>query len=125
MDSILDSIKKLLGIDEEYKHFDIDIIMHINTVFMTLHQLGIGPDEGYAIVDSLNKWTDYIPEMELEPRYECIKTYMYRKVRLAFDPPQSSSAVESLNRLIAEDEWRISVLADQIRKEEEENQNEE
>lgn len=109
-DSILTSIKKLLGIQKDYTHFDQDIIIHINSVFMTLGQLGVGPEEGFAIEDDLIKWTDYIPE---SPILHTIKSYMYLKVRLLFDPPSSSIAVESMNRIINEFEWRINLQAEQ------------
>lgn len=122
MESILDSIKKLLGITDEYKHFDVDIIMHINTAFLTLQQLGVGPKEGYSIQDEHDKWEDYLPLGE--HRLESVKTYIYLKVKLAFDPPQSSSVTESYNRMISELEWRISVLVDELKKEEEESEDE-
>lgn len=115
MDSILTSVKKLSGITEEYQHFDADIIMHINATFLTLLQLGVGPAEGFAIEDETSVWTDFIPA---SPLLNAVKTYMYYKVRLIFDPPSSSGAVEALKQAIAEAEWRINVEA-----EKEENQN--
>lgn len=109
MESILTSIKKLLGIAEEYEHFDPDIIMHINSVFMILNQLGIGPSEGFAIEDDTSVWTDFIPEVG---KLEAIKSYMHLKVKLLFDPPQSSAVIESMNRMISEIEWRLNVAAE-------------
>lgn len=103
MDSILDSIKKLLGIQPEYKSFDADIIMHINSVFVILNQLGIGPDEGFFITDKSTKWSKYTSETN----YNIVKTYMYLKVRLMFDPPASATLVESINGMIRELEWRL------------------
>lgn len=110
MESILTSIKKLLGISEEYTHFDSDIIFHINTVFMTLNQLGIGPKKGFRIEDSTDTWLDYISDDN--KNYEAIKDYIYFKVKLAFDPPLSSSVIESINRSISELEWRLNVEAE-------------
>jgi hypothetical protein len=109
MESILTSIKKLLGIAEEYEHFDPDIIMHINSVFMTLTQLGVGPSEGFAIEDDTSVWTDFIPEIG---KLEAVKSYMHLKVKLLFDPPQSSAVIESMNRMISEFEWRINVAVE-------------
>ena len=109
MDSILTSVKKMLGIPEEYEHFDMDIIMHINSVLMILTQLGVGPEEGFAIADKSDKWCDFIGEGKL---VELVKSYVYLKVRLIFDPPQSSSVIEAINRQISEFEWRINVAVD-------------
>ena len=109
MDSILTSIKKLLGISEEYEHFDADLIMHINSVFMILTQLGVGPSEGFRITDESEIWTDFISE---PARIDLVKSYMYLKVKLLFDPPSSSAVIESMNRMINEFEWRLNVAAD-------------
>ena len=106
MDSILTSIKKLLGISEEYDHFDSDIIMHINTVFMNLAQLGVGPPEGFIIEDELPVWSDFIGDAAVS--LEAVKSYTYLKVKLLFDPPLSSAVIESTNRMISELEWRIN-----------------
>lgn len=106
MESILTSIKKLLGIEEEYEHFDPDLIMHINSVFMILNQMGVGPSEGFSIQDSESMWVDFIPA---GANLEAVKTYIHHKVKLMFDPPTSSSHIEALNRTIAELEWRLSV----------------
>ena len=113
--SILNSIKKQLGITEEYNVFDKDIIMHINSVFLTLNQLGVGPDNGFYIDDSSDSWTDFIPDGIL---LNSVKTYVYLKVKLLFDPPGSSSAVDSINRTISELEWRINVQVDPGKREE-------
>lgn len=111
MDSILTSIKKLLGIDEMYEAFDKDIIIHINSVLAILSQLGVGPPGGFYIRDVNDKWTDFIQD---DKSIEFIKSYVYMKVKLLFDPPQSSAAMESYNRLINEMEWRIQVAVDPI-----------
>lgn len=109
MESILTSIKKLLGIEEEYTQFDDDIIMHINTVFLNLTQLGVGPAEGFLIEDDTATWYDFIGDSN---QLQAVKSYMYLKVKLLFDPPLSSSVIESMNRMIAELEWRINVAVD-------------
>lgn len=109
MESILTSIKKTLGIDESYKQFDADIIMHINSVLSILTQLGVGPPEGFSIENVLDTWNDFIPE---NYNLENIKTYVYLKVKLLFDPPLSSAVIDSMNRLISEFEWRINVQVD-------------
>lgn len=111
MESILTSIKKLLGIADEYTHFDQDIIIHINTVFMILNQLGIGPSSGFSIKDKTAVWADYVKDMST---IEAVKSYVYLKVRMLFDPPQSSSMAEAINRSISELEWRLNVAAEQI-----------
>lgn len=116
MDSILTSIKKLLGITEEYKQFDVDIIMHINMSIAILTQMGIGPDDGFVIQDESANWDDFIPD---EPRFEIVKTYIYQRVKMIFDPPLATSAIESMNRMIAELEFRIRVLVDELKREEE------
>ena len=109
MNSILTSIKKLLGIAEEYTQFDEDIIMHINTVFLNLTQLGVGPEEGFVIEDDVASWEDFIND---NAQLQAVKTYVYLKVKLLFDPPLSSSVIESMNRMIAELEWRLNAAVD-------------
>lgn len=110
MESILTSIKKMLGITEEYTHFDADLIMHINSVFVTLRQLGVGPKEGFRIEDDTSLWSDFIPEDDM--RFESVKTYIYLKVRLLFDPPLNSAVIESINRISNELEWRLNIEAE-------------
>lgn len=118
--SILTSIKKLLGIDESYEHFDTDVIIHINTALMALTQIGVGPSEGFIIKDKTAIWTDFVPEKNIEG----IKTYVYLKVKLVFDPPASSAVLESYNRMITELECRINYNVDTPTEEnKEENQN--
>lgn len=109
MDSILTSIKKLLGITEAYEHFDSDIIVHINSAFSVLSQLGVGPDEGFHIEDESTDWSDFLQD---NYRLGFVKTYIYLKVKLMFDPPLSSAAIEAINRQISELEWRINVSVD-------------
>lgn len=109
MESILTSVKKLLGITEEYEHFDSDIIMHINSVFMILTQLGVGPSEGFFITDKFATWDEFIPTGK---SLESVKSYMYMKVKLLFDPPQSSAVMESMKNMISEFEWRLNLEVD-------------
>ena len=114
--SILTSIKKMLGIHEESEDFDVDITIHINSALMALTQIGVGPSKGFSIVDKSAVWTDFVPEVE---RIEAIKTYIYLKVKALFDPPQSGPAMESLNKLANEYEWRINVAVETPTSEEE------
>ena len=111
-DSILNSVKKMLGITEEYTHFDADIIMHINSVFSILTQLGVGPDEGFAIEDETTSWSEFVPEETGSLLLSSVRTYMFMKVKMMFDPPLSSSVAEAYNRQISELEWRLNVAAE-------------
>ena len=117
MDNILSSIKKLLGIPTEETAFDSDIIMHINSVFMILNQFGIGPTNGFTISDDYALWSDFIPDGQ---NLELVKSYMYMKVRLMFDPPSSSAVLSAMEKSISEFEWRLNVQAETKM---EENQN--
>lgn len=108
-ESILTSIKKLLGVPEDYEHFDTDITMHINSVFMILNQLGVGPSDGFSITDKTASWSDFISDNK---KLEAVKSYVYMKVRLLFDPPMSSSVMECMNRMISEMEWRLNSEAE-------------
>lgn len=109
MDSILTSVKKMLGITEEYTQFDADIIMHINSVFMILNQLGIGPNEVFSITDKNAIWDDF----KVENQYtEAVKSYTYLRVRLLFDPPSTGPLSEAIERQIKELEWRMNVFVD-------------
>ena len=109
MDSILTSIKKLLGISEDDTSFDQDIIMHITTVFTILTQLGVGPADGFYIENDSAIWDDFISN---DPRLNSIKTYIYMKVRMMFDPPTSSILADAMNKNISELEWRINTTVD-------------
>ena len=109
MESILTSIKKLLGIAEEYEHFDPELIMHINSVFMILTQIGVGPEEGFMIEDETSTWSDFIQD---STKIESVKSYIHHRVRLMFDPPQSSFVVEAMNRTANELEWRLYMAAE-------------
>lgn len=110
MDSILTSIKKLLGIAEDYAEFDTDIIIHINTAFSKLNQLGVGPEEGFSIKDKTSVWTEFLADAK---NLESVKTYVYLIVRLVFDPPQSSAVMTSMENTINQLEWRLNVAAEQ------------
>ena len=114
MNSILTSIKKLLGISAEETHFDSDIIMHINSVFSNLNQMGVGPDESFAVTDDTSVWNDFITD---DNDFNNVKTYMYLKVRLLFDPPANSSVLSAIERQISELEWRLNVASENKLKE--------
>lgn len=105
-ESILVSIKKLLGIAEEYTNFDTDIIIHINSAFMILNELGIGPVEGFRIEDKEAAWRDFIDDFDY---LDAAKTYVYLKVKLVFDPPLSGTVIEAYKQTISELEWRLNV----------------
>lgn len=105
-DSILTSTKKILGIQEEYTHFDLDIIVHINSTFFTLNQLGIGPVEGFMIEDATTEWGDFLGG---NTRLNAVKTYVYLRVRLLFDPPASSYVLTAMDAQVKEFEWRLNV----------------
>jgi hypothetical protein len=105
--SILDETKKLLGLDASYTAFDTDVIMHINTVFSTLTQLGIGPDTGYMITDNTATWDAFIGTTD--PTLNAVKSYLFMKVKMMFDPPQTSFVIEAYNKNIQELEWRLNV----------------
>ena len=106
-ESILESTKKILGIEADYTAFDMDIIMHINSALATLHQLGIGPDEGFMIEDVSAEWGDLLDD---DPRLNQVKSYIYLKVRVVFDPPTTSFALAAFEKQIEEHEWRINVF---------------
>ena len=105
-DSILLSIKKLLGIAADYTHFDQDIILQINSAFSTLNQLGVGPEAGFHIEDSSTAWSEFIDD----DRLNFAKTFVQIKVKLVFDPPTSSALIDSYNRQLDELTWRLSIV---------------
>lgn len=108
-DSILETTKKMLGVDESYDVFDPDIIMHINSVFVVLNQLGVGPSKCFSISDETTTWAEFFSNEEV---LEMVKTYMYMKVKLIFDPPISSVVMQAAKETIAELEWRMNVFVD-------------
>lgn len=107
MDSILESVKKVLGIAADYTAFDTDIIMHINTALNVVTDLGVGPAEGYAIEDAAPTWEDFLGANN--PKFNSVKTYVYLRVRYLFDPPTTSFALEAQKEQYKEQEWRINV----------------
>lgn len=111
-DSILDTIKKLLGISPLDESFDPDIITHINSAFSALQQIGVGPVEGFMIEDKTAVWSDFLGA---ENTLNSVKTYMYLKVRLVFDPPQNSFLVTSMENQIKELEWRLNVRREEVK----------
>lgn len=112
MESILTSIKLLLGMTEDYDPFDPQIIMHINSVLAILRQLGVGPAKGFRIEDDSATWADFIPMETDDITWDAVKTYVYAKVRLIFDPPASSAHIEALKEIAKEFEWRLNFDAE-------------
>ena len=115
MESILTSIKKLLGIAEEYEHFDPDIIIAVNTALASLTQLGVGDERGFSISDQTTTWSDFMGD---DPRLNTVKSYVHLKTRLLFDPPQSSVVRDAMTDALSELAFRISIVADDWGKEE-------
>lgn len=111
-ESILTSTKKIVGLDADYTAFDTDIVFHINTAFSTLYQLGIGPDEGFMIEDATAVWADFIGT---DKRLSSVKTYVYLRVRLLFDPPGTSYHIGAMKEEIQQLEWRLNVLSEATR----------
>ena len=108
-DSILTSIKKLMGLTEEYDAFDQDILILINSVLFELEQIGVKAKEGFVLSDKTAVWSDYSDDDRL---LNALKPYIYMKTKLTFDPPTSSGALDSMNRIIDRFEWRINLYAD-------------
>jgi hypothetical protein len=111
MDSILTSIKKLLGPSEEQTEYDSDIIIYINSAFASLKRLGVGPVTGFSISDKSTTWTDYLGP-DIKPGD--IQSYIYLKVRLIFDPPSSSPLIDAIEHQIKELEFQLQVDFDPI-----------
>lgn len=109
MESILTSIKLLLGITEDYEAFDQQIIAHINSVFMILTQLGVGPPDGFMITSKVDTWNKFVSD---EKKMQLVKSYTYLKVKMLFDPPSTSAVMDSTNRMINEFEWRLNSQAE-------------
>ena len=103
--SILLTTKKALGLADDYTAFDQDIIMHINSVFSTLVMLGVGPETGFVIEDNTKTWNEFTSDVRLNS----VKSYMYLKVRLLFDPPSTSFVLNALQEQLKELEWRMNV----------------
>ena len=111
MESILTSIKKLLGPSGEYEAFDTDIIIHINTALMDLRRLGVGPVTGFRIEDETTTWNDFLSEEEML-RLESIKDYVYLNVRMLFDPPTNGSHMDAMSKRIEKLEWTINMAVE-------------
>jgi hypothetical protein len=109
-ESILTSTKKILGIEEAYEAFDLDIVTHINSAFSTLTQIGVGPPQGFMIEDKTAVWSDLLGS---DPRLLAVKQYVYLRVRFIFDPPGSSYAVDAMSQQIKEQEWRLNTFMEQ------------
>lgn len=110
LDSILTTIKKLLGIDEEDVSFDTDVMIHINSVIPNLSQMGIGPKNGFIVTSKDQKWSDYIGSSVIN--LEGVKTYLYLKIKLIFDPPTNSTTIDAINKNISELEWRMMLAVE-------------
>lgn len=108
-ESILNSTKKLLGIFSSVNAFDTELILHINSVLSALVQMGIGPSEGYAITNAENSWSEFLGN---DKRLESVKTYVFMRVRLLFDPPSNSSVIQAYENQIKEFEWRNYIVKD-------------
>ena len=109
--SILNTVKKAVGLMPEYDAFDDTLIMHINSVFMILSQVGVGPAKGFRIEDASDEWGDFLSE-DYE-NYESVKSYICMKVRLLFDPPTSSTHMQAIKDLVSELEWRLNIEAEE------------
>ena len=105
-DSILNSTKHILGLAEDYNVFDPDVIIHINSVLSIITQLGIGPQDGFMIEDATATWEDFLGA---DKRMNAVKTLVYLRVRLLFDPPTTSYLINSMNEQCHELEWRLNV----------------
>lgn len=110
INSILLSIKKVLGIDSSYTAFDEDILMHINSVFSNLTQLGLGPSVGATVTDATDTWSTFFGA---NPKLNAIRSYVYLRVRLLFDPPTTSYLISAMNDQIREIEWRLNVTREE------------
>lgn len=108
-ESILVYVKKLLGIQSDYNHFDPDIIYGINAAFAVLTQLGVGPESGFSISDDSTKWDEFVSDTT---RLSLIKPYVYLKTKMLFDPPSSNVLTDSINKTISEYEFRLNVVSD-------------
>lgn len=108
-ESILDSVKNALGIVTEYRYFDSQILMHINSVFTILQQLGVGPSDGFSIEDESAIWSDFLEDTS---SLRLVQSYMYLRVRMLFDPPTNSFLMDSMKQQVQEYEWRLNVAVD-------------
>jgi hypothetical protein len=118
-ESILISTKKILGLAEDYTVFDLDVLTHINAAFFILHQLGVGPDEGFLVEGPDETWSEFALIDGSQNSINLIKTYVYLKVRFLFDIPQTSFLVTAMENQIKEYEWRLNVAREYVLPEEE------
>lgn len=108
-ESILISVKRILGMDEQYTVFDLDVMTHINSVFNTLTQLNVGPKNGFMIEDASAKWEDFLGN---DINLNAVKSYVCLRVKVLFDPPSTSFHLSAIENQCREMEWRLSVYAD-------------
>lgn len=108
-ESILNSIKKLIGIDTDDNSFNTDLMIHINSVFFILQQLGVGPDKPFSITGDGETWSDFVSDVD---EINAVKTYVYMKTRIVFDPPTNGTIMESLKEAINEYEFRLNITGD-------------
>lgn len=111
-ESILTLTKRMLGIEKDYDAFDLEILTHINYVFSQLHQIGLGPNDGFEITGDDEKWADYLLG---DKRLNTAKSYMYARVRLIFDPPTSGAGMSALQDMCKEMEWRLNVQSEEVK----------
>lgn len=113
MDSILLTIKKLLGLDECYTPFDEDIRVHINSALMTLNQLGVGPKKPFVVTGDSETWDQFLLSSE---QFEAVKSFIYLSVKIVFDPPSTSYVLDAYKRQIDEYAWRLRVQKEEVEK---------
>ena len=114
MNSVLNTIKKLLGLDADDDSFDSDICIGINSAILTLGQLGLGGTEGFIVTSDEQEWSDYLNDNKLLPM---VQQYIHLKTKMSFDPPQNSIVCENLKQIITELEWRIRMVSETNNKE--------
>ena len=110
-DSILVTIKKMLGLDDEYTPFDTDVMIHINAAFMTLTQMGVGPKEGFEVSDYDQTWSDFLVNKVM---LGAVKTWVYLQVKMAFDPPTNSFVMDAMKTQSEQILWRLNVQAESV-----------
>ena len=118
-ESILQSVKLSLGIPVEYEYFDRQILMHLNSIMAVLYQLGVGPEDGFYVTDESVIWRDLLSDAETQKKFLYVQSYVCLRVRLLFDPPTSSGAIDAMERQMRELEWRITVTEDPVDESEE------
>ena len=108
MSSILEDVKHFIGPSAQYEYFDPDVIMQINTAFFELNQLGVGPDKPFVIVDGSEEWDEFASNTDTE----AMKTYICLKTRMYFDPPQTGTLINAIEKQLDRLEWRLNVAVD-------------